>query len=126
MFGKVKSFITSKLRGVFHFPRAASFPRGDGAWSQIDAQNLKSFLASSTGARLNRKLANMEASSAIEGAKDTFHTVHSAGVTNGISSTIEYLYSLTYTFDRAKVAEQRQESADQRAEREMLERIGAL
>jgi hypothetical protein len=129
---KVYKLIKLRLRrlfGSFSGGEASSISlrSGDGAWTKIDAQNWKAFLASTTGARLNTKLRNLESTSAIKGAKDIVHTTHSAGITTGISSTLDYIYSLTYTFDRGTDSqEQRQENAEQKAERELLERIGAM
>lgn len=62
-------------------------------WLSSDILNLRRFLGTETGAKLMQRGRSLEYSNAISGAKDQFHTVHSAGRTAGFSDALNWIDS---------------------------------
>lgn len=63
-------------------------------WTGQEAMMLKTFLTSPTGILLMQRARWVEATNAINGAADVFHTQHSAGRSQGFSDAVNWLESL--------------------------------
>lgn len=85
------------LKNIFkrkQVKREKSLPVDSFDWLASDCINLRKFLLSPTGKTLISRARRMEYNRAVENARDTFHSQHSAGVTVGIADTLNWIESL--------------------------------
>lgn len=82
-------------------PRPAAFPVCP-PWTDEDRDAWARFLTSITGRKLIERKRALGLVSAIQGAKDVFHTAHSAGKTVGWDESTDWLISLTQTKEEPK------------------------